>query len=142
MAYSTKLQLYKRFPEESVKQLTDDEDDDSKVDERIEDAILNADEEIDSYLRGRYIVPLSLIPLPGMITNISIDLAIYQLYQRQGDQIISDSDSCQIRYDSAIKKLESIQNGTITFVGDGTPNLSCVRTTQNKIYTKEMLDSY
>ena len=143
MAYSTRDDIKSKFPEDRLIELTDDENDGSQVDARIDEAIVRADAKIDSYLRGRYTVPLVLTDPNDliMIRDISTELAIYELYKRRGDFLLR-SDKIKDRYNDAIKDLKNIQAGVQTFAGDGTPNNPKVTRTGCRVYTAERLSQY
>lgn len=141
--YSQKADLTSKFSEKRLRELTDDENDGSKVDERIDDAIRRADNEIDSHLRGRYAVPLDLSADEDLefVRDISTDIAIYELYRRRGDFLLR-SDKTQGRYKEAIGKLKQIKAGEITFAGDGSPNVPRTSRRNPRVYTTERLSQY
>lgn len=140
MAYTTRAKLIERISDATLIQLTDDEGDGTKIDERVEAAISDACGVIDSYLRGRFAIPLS-DTAPEPVPSICADIAIFNLYERRGDFLISDK--IQERYKRSIKKLEDIQSGKITFLGDGTPAIYSVRQTQcGKTYTSDIMKAY
>lgn len=139
MAYTTKAAIISKISEALLIQLTDDENTGSVVDSRVDSAILEADGIIDSYLRGRWATPL-VEPIPEMISSISLDLTIFALYERRGDFLISDK--IAERKTRAEKKLEEIQSGKITFVGNGSPAVYEVRATFPKTYTSENLGRF
>ena len=140
MAYSTIDDLKLFFDDRKLKQLTDDEGDGTQIDARLEAAIGRADEEIDGYLGGRYSVPLSLTPLPEMIKDISVDLAIVQLHKRRGDFLL-DTKAVKARRTDALARLVNIQNGKITFTGTGEPNNSSVKT-RDQVYTPSFINQF
>ncbi len=78
-------------------------------------ATADADATIDAYCQGRYTVPLS--PVPPKIRQVSVDIAIYNLYSRRDDtapEIRKD------RYKEAIRFLEKVAEGKIE-LGAATP---------------------
>jgi phage gp36-like protein len=89
MAYSTLTTLKSLQPETVLLQLADD-DGDGEFDAQennaayrnVVSAIEDADTVIDSYLSGRYEVPVTA-PLPVIIRQISANLAICNLYERK-----------------------------------------------------------
>ncbi len=79
--YSTAAQILKLLPEYEVLQLADDDGagviDDPAVTAVLEEAIEQADREIDAYVGTVKRVPLS--PVPALIENLSTKLAIHHL---------------------------------------------------------------
>jgi len=78
-------------------------------------AVADADATIDSYCQGRYTVPLS--PVPDKARQVSVDIAIYNLYSRRDDvapEIRKD------RYKEAVRWLEQVAAGKIT-LGSAAP---------------------
>jgi len=62
--YCTEQQLIKRFGEAVVSQLTS-RDGSGRIDRRVlAEAVADASAEIDMHLAGRYLLPLSTVPLP------------------------------------------------------------------------------
>lgn len=79
--YCTLADILNQIPEETVIQLTDDDNlgvvDQVKVDE----AIANAGAVIDGYCSARYLIPFETVP--PIIKPIAVDLVIYNLYARR-----------------------------------------------------------
>ena len=76
-------------------------------------AIENADATINRYC-GKVVSVLPFDPVPTDIRQLSVDLAIYNLFSRRGKPTEND-----IRvYDNAIKTLEKIAKGLISFGAD------------------------
>lgn len=82
----------------------------------VEEAVADADAEIDGYLAKRYDVPMS--SAPRVLNKFSKDIAVYNLMSRIGiDE--QDRDKTYLnRYQSAIKFLEGVAKGTIN-IGTG-----------------------
>ena len=94
----------KRIPESTLVDLTDD-DNAGVVDEAVvAGTIADADELIDGYLRGRYLLPLA--PVPGLINSLSADLAVYHLFGRRAEFEIPKSVS--EKNANALKVLDKI----------------------------------
>ena len=83
--YSTLTDIKKLIPEDTVIQLTDDENTGAVVESRVTEAIAQADAEIDSYCGGKYSVPFTTVP--DIVKKISVDIAIYNLYSRKVEEI-------------------------------------------------------
>ncbi len=107
--YSTIDDLKKLIPEETLIQLTDDEGKGVVVVTRAEEAIAQADGEIDSYCAVKYAVPL--VPVPGIVKKCSVDMALYNLYSRRVEEIPSTRAD---RYRNAVRLLEGIVKGTVS----------------------------
>ncbi|OGC00140.1 hypothetical protein A2V82_16525 [candidate division KSB1 bacterium RBG_16_48_16] len=114
--YSAVSDIKKLIPEESLIQLTDDENLGTVNQGRVDEAIQQADSEIDSYCGGRYSVPFAVVP--GIIKKISVDVAIYNLYSRRVEEIPQTRAD---RYKNAIRQLELISKGSISIGVDPEP---------------------
>lgn len=77
----------------------------------IDAAIADADGEIDGYLAKRYAVPL--VPAPKIINKCSKDIAVYNLWTRIGIDESSGQKTYLNRYNSAIKFLTMVAEGTV-----------------------------
>lgn len=75
---------------------------------KIETAINDADEEINSFLSKRYQLPLSLDIIPRPLPRVAVSIALYWLSERDS-QI---TDLIQKRYDDALRTLKEIASGT------------------------------
>jgi phage gp36-like protein len=106
MAYCTKQNLIDRFRESELIQLTDEAGAGVIDDAVLNEAIGDAAGEIDSYLTGRYDLPLASVP-PALVLK-ACDMARYYLY----DEAVTDI--VQKRYDNAIAWLKLVANGTIS----------------------------
>lgn len=104
MAYCTKQDMIDRFGEQEIIQLTDRLSTGVIDDVVLDKAITDAAAEINPYLSG-YNLPL--IILPNSLIRISCDMARYYLYD---DNV---SDTIIARYESALKFLLMVANGTI-----------------------------
>lgn len=71
----------------------------------IEQALEQADEEINSFLGRRYLLPLPTVP--GMLNKIAISIAFYWL----ADRDTQATELLQKRYDMALTSLREIANG-------------------------------
>lgn len=104
MTYATQQDMIDRFGEEALIELTD------KANLGVIDATVmasaleDADAEINTYLEGRYTLPLA--SASPILTRFACDIARYQLFDtRASEQVIQ-------RYKDAITFLKSIANGT------------------------------
>lgn len=155
MSYCTLDDLKKAMSEASIIQCTDDEalgptaldpDDPEQaaIMDRINGAISDADELIDGYLRGRYILPLT--STPKLLTRCALDLVSFYLYGRRLD--LEMPDSMQMRYKNALKLLESIRDGKISIgieAADGNVEpgeYKTNKTSSDKLFSKKVLDAF
>jgi phage gp36-like protein len=143
MPYCTTSDITKRIPEETLIQLTDDDDLGVIGQDVVDGAIADSDELIDGYLRGRYVLPLS--PEPGIIKAISVNLTVYDLYGRRPAFAVPDD--VKERHKVQIKVLEQIQTGRISLGTAAIPAQAEAASggkivTPERIFSKEVLDAY
>jgi phage gp36-like protein len=116
VAYCTVDDIKSRIGEAELVQLTDDEATGTVSDSRIEEAIEDADREIDGHVGLGLAVPLS--PVPPVIRKLSADIALYNLFSRRSAVPVPDS---RIeRYKSAVAFLERVAAGKVS-LGMGDP---------------------
>lgn len=143
MPYSTLTDILKLIPEAVVIQLTDDEDTGSVVTARVDEAIAQADAEIDSYCGGRYAVPFATVP--DICRKISVDIAIYNLYSRK---VETTPETRSERYKNAIRQLEGISRGTISIGEDPEPDaptessIKTSKTSDDRIFNSDTLSGF
>jgi len=104
--YCTLDDLKKTVPEEVLVQLTDDEGLGAIKQERVDEAIAQADGEIDTYIGGRYSVPLAVVP--AVIRRCSCDTAIYIIYKRTVEELPPTRKDA---YRDALRILEQVRDG-------------------------------
>lgn len=143
MSYCTLDDIRKMLPEELIVQLTDDEAAGSLNQARVEEAISQADSEIDSYCGGRYAVPFSAVP--DIVKKLSADIAIYNLYSR----LVRDMPEVRAdRYRSAVRQLEAIACGKLSLGVDPAPGASSEgraetnTETDKKVFTRDSLKGF
>ena len=107
MAYSTQDDILNQLDEDTLIQLTDDEGTGAVDTDVVTRAIADADATIDAYCQGRYLVPLD--PVPGKIRQISVDIAVYNLFSRRRGA----PDDRKDRNKEAIRFLERVAEGKI-----------------------------
>ena len=143
MPYSTVDDIKKLIPEEVLIQLTDDEDLGVINQTRVDEAIAQADAEIDSYCGSRYSVPFSTVP--DIVKKISVDIAIYNLYSRRLEEIPPTRAE---RYKNAIRQLEGIAKGIISIGEDPEPatpsqgGAETNKTTSDRIFTRDKMEGF
>lgn len=144
MSYSVLEDIQIRISENILIQLTDDTDSGAVDSSKVEAAVEWADEIIDGYIRGRYTLPLTEIP--GLIRNISVDLAIYRLYTRRMTADIPESITNIFK--SSLKILSDIQTNKVSIginevqTPKSKPTYTFRTTLNQQIFSKDLLDSY
>lgn len=111
MRYCTRQDIGQAIPEMTLLQLSNDDPAAEQPNESvIEEAVRQAEELVDGYLRGRYVLPLD--PVPTVLRDAVVYLARHWLYQRRPEGVVPDAvkDS---RKDT-IKLLETIRDGVVT----------------------------
>ena len=103
MAYATKQQMIDRFGETELAQLTDKKGGQSIDDFVLGRALDDAKHEIDSYLTGRYDLPLA--ETPGVLVRRACDIARYFLYEDRASETVRQ------RYDDAVSWLRKVSEG-------------------------------
>lgn len=107
MPYATLQDLKDRFGEEDI-YVVFDRDGDGFIDTAAVDrALADADNEIDSYLTGRYQLPLANVP--PALTRLAAQIAMY--HASTGTTM---TDEKKERYAQAVKMLEKIAAGAIS----------------------------
>ena len=82
----------------------------------IDEAIADADGEIDGYLAKRYAVPLA--PVPKVINKFSKDIAVYHLFSRIGIDEGTGEKTYLNRYNAAVKFLTLVAEGKVSIGAD------------------------
>ena len=104
--YASKDDLVTRFGAEVIAGLvTRDDDDEASSEARLDGALTDASNEIDSYLRGRYTLPIATTSTT--LKRCAIDLAFYNLHENQVTELVEK------RHDDWIKWLVGVSKGTI-----------------------------
>jgi phage gp36-like protein len=113
MTYATKADLIARFSERELVQLTDrgDEPTGAVDDARVDRALAEADNLVNSYVGARY--PLPFLAIPELLVDLACDIARYRLYQEGA------TDEVRERYEDAIKRLTAISRGDMVLDAAG-----------------------
>lgn len=77
----------------------------------VQRALNDARDTIDSYISGRYTLPLS--PVPPVLQRVACDLARYYLYD---DQV---TDPVKARHDACVKILSDVSTGKVQLGAEG-----------------------
>jgi phage gp36-like protein len=112
MPYSTLTDIENLIEEDELIQLTDDDGTGAVDTDIIDNAVADADAEIDSYCMERYTVPFSSVPV--MIKKLSVDIAVYNLFSRKQG---APEDRAK-RYQDAIAFLKDVAKGTASLGAD------------------------
>lgn len=105
MSYCELQNLIDRFGEQELIELTDENEVGEIETTQIARAIADVDGLIDSYLSGRYTLPLTEVPL--VLTRYACDIVRYDLYDHPTDQISK-------RFDEAMAFLRDASNGKVS----------------------------
>lgn len=143
MRYCSRTDIGNSIPELTLLQLSNDDPAAEQPNESvIEGGVRQAEELVDGYLRGRYVLPLE--PVPTVLRDAVVYLTRHWLYQRRPEGIVPDAvkDS---RKDT-IKLLESIRDGVVTLgmpTGQAAPEPGEVRVrSRRKQFTDDMWKGY
>jgi phage gp36-like protein len=110
VAYSTKADILKQLPEADLAQLTNDVDGSTVVDATVDAMIAKADNQINTYCRGKNDIPFNTTETPRVL-DWSVSLAIYNLYKRRVD--LSIPDGVETDHDDVIDELKAVRDGKI-----------------------------
>lgn len=145
MAYCAKADIEKHLKQDVLVELTDDTGTGAVNDSVVTACIAAADALIDGYLRGRYTVPLSTVP--ALVNEISVNLAIYELFNRTKAMLVTE----QIEKNRTfyIELLEDIGKGTVTLdvvdqAGQAvtTSFAASNKTAADRVFTSDLLGAY
>jgi len=141
MPYCTQADIERQLDFQTLVQLADDLGVGSVDSAVVDRAISDADATIDAYCQGRYSTPID--PVPDKVRQVSVDIAIYNLYSRRGDVV---PEVRKDRYREAIRFLERVAAGQIS-LGAATP---APETTNNgvdmdqsdRLFTRDKMGGY
>ncbi|MDR0498390.1 MAG: DUF1320 domain-containing protein [Holophagales bacterium] len=105
MQYASAKELHARFGVTLVQTIDGDDPAKSALVKR---ALDDATAEVNSYLQGRFVLPLPFIP--PVLTQVAADIAIYRLLVLRPDQTVEDA---RKRYEDARKRLTEIRKGEL-----------------------------
>lgn len=138
MPYTTQQEMIDRFGEAEVVQLTDrDGSAGAIVAQVLDQAIADADAEIDGYLAGGgYTLPLASVP--AILSRIGADITRYHLYDDAATEDV------RRRYDRAVALLAAIAKGTVS-LGAGDPQGSAdapQTVAPTRVFTRDDLEDF
>lgn len=132
MSYATAADAEDELGERELIALTDRDNVGALQADVLQKALDKASGEIDSYLVGRYLTPLSVVS--ALIKTYCIDIARYRLSGAD----VTEVETVRTRYKDAIRFLESVRDGktklgadVATAGADGTQNLAYVAPSDN-----------
>jgi phage gp36-like protein len=108
MPYNDQSDILGEISNETLIQLTDDENLGVVDDAKVTQALTRADAEVDGYCGKRYQVPFA--PVPDFVKALALDIAVYNLFSRRENV----PENRQRRRDAAVKNLELISKGVVT----------------------------
>lgn len=122
MSYSTRAEVREMIKDDALNAIIGDAfiekpaQQEELVAPLIDEAIADADGEIDGYLAKRYAVPLS--PVPKVINKFSKDIAVYNLFSRMGIDEGTGEKTYLNRYNAAVKFLTLVAEGKVSIGAD------------------------
>lgn len=146
--YCSLEDLTGRMSEDKILELVDFEStgdiNGTEAQKRLNDALSDADAEINSYCQRRYQVPFE--PVPDFIKKLAIDITLYNLFSLRGfdedspDKVIAD------RYKGAVKTLENLAKGIVTIGQPETLPTDTVNrpsiTGPDRVFSREKMSGY
>lgn len=113
MGYCTKDDVYKAVGETHAKSMATDASADiaATKEARIDEAIARASDRIDTFLRGRYTLPLTNVP--GVLTDYCVQITIYNLASRKGIDQNGAEKTIKDNHDTALRELKLIAEGVL-----------------------------
>lgn len=111
--YATQADMLARFGEGELRELTDRADTGEVDGALVDEALLDAEGEIDSYIAGRYTLPLATTP--RILTRYACDIARHRL-----TPAAIQREEVRTAYDDAIRFLKDVSAGRAS-LGDVAP---------------------
>lgn len=106
MGYCKIQDLIERFGNEELVEISDHENTGERNDVAVQQAIDDANAEIDGYLAGRYQLPME--NPPQILAKVACDISRYNLYDEGATEAIEK------RYNDAIRYLRSAAKGEVS----------------------------
>lgn len=140
MGYCTQADILERLDEDTLIQLTDDEDAGAVDPAKVDRAIADADAEIDGYVGKRYTLPLA--PAPNLLRKLSVEFSIYNLYSRR----LGAPESWRTSYEDGRRLLENLAKGLVSLgvnEPNGTPSAQPVEIeSQPRAFSRDLLEDF
>lgn len=148
MRYCTLADLQLSIPGQTLIWLSNDDEAATAIQaEVVGEAVRQAEELVDAYLRGRYNLPLGSAdaPVPSVVKDITVNLARHWLYTRRPEGA-DLPDAVTRTYKSSIHMLESIRAGRLTIgvpTGEALPEPGEIKVrAKPQRFTSSLLDRY
>lgn len=141
MAYCTQTDIIHAIGEETLLQLTDDDNVGMIAEEHVARAIASADAEIDGYCAVKYAVPFATVP--AIVAALAIEIAVYHLYKRR-----TVPEKIEKAYDKALARLKDIARGLLSLGVDPPPAASAAggaesnKTVNDRIFTRGKMTGF
>ena len=148
MAYTTKQELIDRYGQREILQASDKANsgdiNDVAVDEAINEAIADAENEIDSYLAAQYSLPLT-VTVPVLVL-VASDIARYRLHEKDATDEVAERYASQKQFLVRLAKGGAILiddakqpvNSTDQPAASGSPKYCAA----DRVFTDALLDQY
>lgn len=144
MIYCALADLRLAIPGQTLIWLSNDDEAATAIDEAVvEEAVRQAEETVDGYLRGRYNLPLPTVPT--IVKDMTVNLARHWLYARrpEGNEL---PDAVTRTYKSAIQMLEALRDNRMTLGlpgGESVPEPGEMKVrTRPRRFSDALLDKY
>jgi phage gp36-like protein len=148
--YITVSNLYTRMSEQDVIRLSNDDYAATAIDTEVVNEIIDtAEDMLNSFVRGRYIVPLT--PVTKLIESMVLDLAVHGLYSRRTNipipEPVSDAYKNTIKLLGLIQErkmhigVSEIQSGTSGAISGGV-DIRMNKTPADRLFSKDNLGKY
>lgn len=132
MTYATLAEMITRFGEPELVQRTDPAEGVAINTVLLGNALADADAEIDSYLGGRYTLPLAGTPV--VLVRLAADIARYRLYD---DGVAG---TVRQRYEDAVSLLKRMASGDVLLVGQAAAAVAGVETAYHAFTPRQITD--
>lgn len=113
MAYAVRADLEAAFGRKTIDIVADRDEDGIADGPVIAAALAAAEAEVNTYLEQRYSLPFAMNPLPAILKQLVVDIAIYRL----AHPVEYRTDEMRRRYEDAIKLLQAIVEGKAAIPG-------------------------
>ncbi len=131
MSYILQADLLGQISNAQLIQLTDDAQSGTVDAAKVTQAIAEAEAEVNGYVATKHSVPLAA-PIPDLVKQLSVDIAIYRLYHRR--QRVPDD--VRKSYEDAVAKLKDIAKGVLT-LGIDPPPAESSKATSGEVFGPE-----
>lgn len=132
MTYATLAEMITQFGEPELVQRTDRLGLGTVDTGVLDRALVDADSEIDSYLAGRYTLPLNSTPV--LLVRLAADIARYRLYDDGVPATVRQ------RYEDSVSLLKRLANGDVLLVGQAAVAVAGVETAYHEFSPRAITD--